>query len=277
MLVSAPVLMVVVSLFERRWGAVVAGTVAAAPFTALIGLLLVSSNLGRAAGVEMALSMSGYSPAQVGFAVVVIGLVRRIGFAGGLAAGTAAFAALAWASLMVPVPVAVLASVLVLAAALRMMSAPDPAETDGPATPGGTGILAMRAIAALVTAAGLLAVADQFGPAAGGAVGAYPVFTVTLSAFLYVTAGAGDVQRVLFGMVHGLPAYLTFVLMYGLLATPLGVVLGGLVAILACSTCYVLPVARAQRRSRVSSADPATTGVGAPSSSLAAADEADAG
>ena len=245
LLASAPVLMVVVSLFERRWGPVIGGMAAAAPFTALIGLLLVSANLGHAAGVDMAVSMSGYAPAQIGIALVVMSVVGRIGFVGGLALGTAAFVALAWLSLLVPAPVAVLASVVTLALALRMMRAPDTASA-APTMPGGSSIIAVRAAVALVTAMGLLAIARQFGPAAGGAVGAYPIFTVTLCGFVFATAGAVGVQRVLFGMVRGLPAYLTFVLVYGLVATPLGAEVGVVVATLACSTCYVLPVLRSQ-------------------------------
>ena len=118
--------------------------------------------------------------------------------------GTASYLALAWLSLVVQPPVAVLASVVALGLAMRMMRA------------------------------------------AAGAVGAYPIFTVTLCALVFATAGAVAVQRVLFGMVRGLPAYLTFVLVYARAATSLGAGVGVIVATLACSTCYVLPVLRFQ-------------------------------
>jgi hypothetical protein len=248
MLAMAPSLMIVVSLFERRWGPVVGGMVAAAPVTALIGLLLVSSNLGRAAGAEMALSMSGYTPAQVAMAVVIVVMIGKSGFTGGLAAGTAVFGALAWASLLVPPPVGVLASVVVLGAALRLMRTPDSKE-DSAAMPAlaSFGMIAIRAAVSLVTALGLLIISKQFGPAAGGALGAYPVFTVTLCAFVFATGGALAVERVLFGMVQGLPAYLTFVLVYALTATPLGVAPAVVLATVACSACYVLQLLNAGR------------------------------
>lgn len=250
-LAAAPVLMVVVSLFERRWGPVVGGIVAAAPVTAIIGLLLVSSNFGQSAGVEMALSMSGYAPAQVAAAVVVIVLVRRTGLPLAIAAGTASYGALAWISLHVPAPVAALASVVTLVVTLRMMR--EPGSTDDvavPALPGSSAVIAVRAAVSLITALALLVAADQFGPAAGGAVGSYPIFTVTLCVFLYATAGALGVQRMLFGMVHGLPAYLAFVLCYALVAAPAGPLVASIVATLACCACYVLPVIRFQRNRR---------------------------
>lgn len=164
----------------------------------------------------------------------------------GLVAGTAVYGSLAWLSVLLPAPIAVVASVVVLGVALRFMQAPDPRQdADSRTMPTGWWIIAMRATVSLLTALGLLMMADRFGAAAGGAVGAYPIFTVTLCAFVYASAGAIGVQRVLFGMVRGLPAYLAFVLVYGLTASHLGAVLGCITATLACLTCYVLPALRA--------------------------------
>jgi hypothetical protein len=254
MLASAPVLMVVVSLFERRWGPVIGGMVAAAPVTALIGLLLVSSNLGQAVAVEMAIRMSGYTPAQVAIAVTIVAVVGRIGFVAGLTVGTVAYGGLAWLSVPLPAPIAVLASVVTLGLALRFMPVPDHDQDTGTRTmPVGPRMIALRAAVSLLTALGLLVIADRFGAAAGGAVGAYPIFTVTLCAFLFAGAGTIGVQRVLLGMVRGLPAYLVFVLVYGLTATHLGVVVGCIVAALACTTCYVLPGLRVEGEGRPAS------------------------
>ena len=257
MLASAPVLMVVVSLFERRWGPVVGGMVAAAPVTALIGLLLVSSNLGEAVSAEMAITMSGYTPAQVGIAVVIVAVVGRIGFVAGLVLGTACYGGLAWLSLLLPTPVAVAASVITLGIALRLIRLPSAdQDTDtGQTASRGWGIIGMRAAVSLATAVGLLLIADQFGAAAGGAVGAFPIFTVTLCAFVMASAGAVGVQRVLLGMVLGLPAYLVFVVVYGMAASPLGPVVGCIVATLACSTCYVLPGLRVEETTRAERSD----------------------
>lgn len=56
--------MLLVNAFKHRWGPRVAGIVAAAPLTALIGLLPVCADLGTAASHEMAMRMSGYVPAR---------------------------------------------------------------------------------------------------------------------------------------------------------------------------------------------------------------------
>jgi hypothetical protein len=170
----------------------------------------------------------------------------------GLALGTACYGALAWLSLLLPAPVAVAASVITLGIALRLVRLPSPDQgTDSRTAPTGWPVIGMRAAVSLATAVGLLLIADQFGTAAGGAVGAYPIFTLTLCAFIYASAGAIGVQRVLLGMVLGLPAYLVFVLVYGLAASPLGPVGGCIVATLACSTCYVLPGLRVDETSRL--------------------------
>ena len=175
MLASAPFLMVVVSLFERRWGPVIGGMVAAAPVTALIGLLLVSSNLGRDEGVKMAVNMSGYTPAQVGIAVATVAIVGRVGFVIGLTVGTVTYACLAWLSVLLPASIAVVVSVVTLGVALRFMRVPDAGHESVRTMPSGWSIIAMRAAVSLLTAVGLLVVADRFGAAAGGAVGAYPI------------------------------------------------------------------------------------------------------
>lgn len=160
--------------------------------------------------------------------------------------------------LLLPVPVAIGASIVTLAVALRYMRVPDPPQNAETQTvPGGWSIIALRAAVSLLTAVGLLLMADRFGAAAGGAVGAYPIFTTTLCMFVFVSAGAIGVQRVLFGMVRGLPAYVMFVLVYGLTAAHLGAALGCLVAALACSMCYLLPGLRVGVDGRATSSNQA--------------------
>jgi len=204
------------------------------------------------------MTMSGYAPAQVGIAIAIVAMVGRVGFVAGLALGTVCYGGLAWLSLLLPAPVAVAASVVTLGIALRLVRLPSPSQdTDTRTAADGWGILGMRAAVSLITAVGLLLIADQFGAAAGGAVGAYPIFTVTLCAFVCASAGAIGVQRVLLGMVLGLPAYLVFVLVYALTATHLGAVGGCIAAALACSTCYVIPGLRVEGDARVTRSDQA--------------------
>ena len=243
-LACAPLLMVVVSLFERRWGPRIAGMVAAAPITALLGLLLVHSDLGAHASSEMGLKMSGYVPAQIGIAVVVIALVGRIGYVPGLLLGMLSFGCLALLTAHLPVEVAVGASVLFLVFGQRLVREPvdsDPADgAERPAVTAGPLMITLRAGVSLVTALGLLLTAQAFGPAAGGAIGAFPIFTFTLCSFIVAASGQVGVQRVLAGMVQGLPPYFAFVLTYGLTVTHLGALGGSIAAALVCACCYLL-------------------------------------
>lgn len=217
MLALAPLLMVVVSLFERRWGPVVAGIVAAAPLTALIGLLLVHADLGAGAGYEMALRMSGYVPAQIGIALAVVSVVHRTGFVPALSVGVITYGCLASISARLPLAVAIGASAVLLVLGPRLVSAPSRADEPTSALrTTGSWMIALRASVSLVTAVGLLVVANQFGPAAAGAVGAFPIFTFTLCCFIYAAAGATGITLVLQGMIRGLVPYFVFVLTFGI-------------------------------------------------------------
>ena len=242
-LACAPLLMVVVSLFERRWGPRIAGMVAAAPITALLGLLLVHSDLGAHASSEMGLKMSGYVPAQIGVAVLVIALVGRIGYVAGLLVGTLAFGCLALLAAHLPVAVAIAASVVFLLLGQRLVHMPaedDPADgAEPPAVTAWALMIALRAGVSLATALGLLLTAQAFGAAAGGAIGAFPIFTFTLCSFIVASSGQRGVQRVLAGMVQGLPPYFAFVLTYGLTITDLGALGASIAGGLVCACCYL--------------------------------------
>ena len=254
-LACAPLLMVVVSLFERRWGPRIAGIVAAAPITVLIGLLLVHSDLGAQASHEMALQMSGYVPAQIGVAVIVIALVGRIGYVPGLLLGILSYACLAVLAAHLPVEVAIAASVLLLIVGERLVRAPvefdATGESDGeeqPKVTAGPLMIALRAGVALATALGLLLTAQAFGPAAGGAIGAFPIFTFTLCSFIVAASGHLGVRRVLAGMVQGLPPYFAFVLTYGLTVTHVGALGGSIAGGLVCACWYLVIAWRGGRR-----------------------------
>lgn len=250
MLACAPLLMVVVSLFERRWGPTMAGIVAAAPLTALIGLLLVHSDLGASASHEMALRMGGFVPAQVGIAFVVVALVARIGFPAALVVGLLAYGVLAAASARLPVELAIAVSIALLVVGQRLVRTPDQTNEGDPETPTGAWIIGVRALVSLATAVGLLVVANQFGPAAGGAVGAFPIFTVALCCFIYAAFGAHGVTQVLSGMVRGLPPYFAFVLTYGVTGPHAGAVGAVGAGTLVCTCFYLSSAWRSTARAR---------------------------
>lgn len=106
-------------------------------------------------------------------------------------------------------------------------------------------MVALRAAVSLATAFVLLVVARHFGTAAGGAIGAYPIFTATLCAFIFTASGGVGVRQVLAGMVQGLPAYFAFVVVFALAGPRFGVVGSTLAGAAACAVYYCLVSARA--------------------------------
>lgn len=153
--------------------------------------------------------MSGYVPAQVGIALVVVALLGRAGFTPALVLGTLTFGCLAGLAVLLPVEVAVAASLVVLFIGQRLVPAPvasgDGADMDSEPANAGWWMVALRGGVSLMAALGLLVVARSFGPAAGGAIGAYPIFTFTLCAVIFAASGQVGVRHVLAGMVRAFP------------------------------------------------------------------------
>lgn len=100
----------------------------------------------------------------------------RVGLTSGFALGTAGYEGLAWLGLLLPAPMAVAVSVLTLGSLCDFHVYPAPVKEPipGPAPKGRPIIGEGRGL----TRNGLdrLLIADQFRAAAGGAVGAYPIY-----------------------------------------------------------------------------------------------------
>src|SRR3954449_1752113 len=104
-LVAAPSLMFAVSAAERRFGAAVAGAMAAMPVALSVIVLAVGAELGAAAGATLAAGAAAHVVAQVAFALAFAHVVERRGAALGVVTGTGAFVL---ASLLLsPLPTAV--------------------------------------------------------------------------------------------------------------------------------------------------------------------------
>jgi uncharacterized membrane protein (GlpM family) len=99
-------------------------------------------------------------------------------------------------------------------------------------------VIPLRAGIALGAAMGIFSAAHLFGPSVGGAVGAYPVFSVTLACLVGSARGVTGLRNVLRGLVRALPAYLAFGLAYWLTAPTLGTVGGIGVGIVTCCLTY---------------------------------------
>ncbi|WP_308467800.1 hypothetical protein [Rathayibacter soli] len=246
-LACVPLLMILASVFENRFGATVAGMIASAPVTAAVGLVAVTTSMGLPVGRDMALHMAGYAPAQVGFALVVAWSTGRLGITRALLIGIPAFGALAWIATLVPPIIAVAASLAALAGGRRLLPPTDkPVQQTAPARTG-PWMITVRAAIALTATAGLLVAAHQFGPAVGGAVGAFPIFTATLCVFIFTKNGLPAMRSTLTGLVQGLTGYVAFVLTYWVATNYLGALAGAIVAAIVCLASYGL-ISRIQTR-----------------------------
>jgi uncharacterized membrane protein (GlpM family) len=255
-LLAAPALMVVASLCERRWGAQAAGLVAAAPVTVLVGVVLVSFDLGPQAARALALSTSGQVLAIVAMALVFFHAATRRGPLRGLVLATGTYIAFAWLTTYLTPTIAIVLGMLA-AIAGRSQLGPADADSSGPAAGALSDslVIAVRAAVALAAASGIFATSHVFGPSIGGAVGSFPIFSATLACLIASTRGLPGLRNVLRGLVRALPAYLAFGLTYWMTAPTVGLV-GGLVA--ATVTCCLTYNAASDPRRPASVGDTAT-------------------
>jgi hypothetical protein len=244
------------SLCERRWGSQAAGLVAAAPVTVLVGVVLVSSDLSPRAARELALSTSGHALSQVALAVVFFHIASRLGTLGGLVAATSTYVGFAWLTTYITPPVAVALGVVAAIVGRNLLGPEEPNRGQPDTEPiSGALVITLRAGVALTAAAGILIAAHIFGPSSGGAVGAYPMFSVTLACLIASGRGLTGLRNVLRGLVRALPAYMAFEVAYWLTAPMFGEV-GGIAA--ATTTCCLTysAVSRGASRSQPSSHEP---------------------
>jgi hypothetical protein len=108
------------------------------------------------------------------------------------------------------------------------------------------GATALGAAAALVMVAAALTTAEIAGPAAAGAIGAFPALSTAFAVLLVRTRGAHAAATALRGLIGGLRAYLVFTVTVALAAAPLGIYTAVPLALTLCLATYalVIPAAR---------------------------------
>jgi uncharacterized membrane protein (GlpM family) len=213
--------------------------VAAAPVTVLVGVVMVSTDLGPHAARELAMSTSAHVLAQVALAVAFFHVAGRHGTLTGLMAATGAYVGFAGLATLITPPVAVTLG-LVSAIVGRNLLGDEESDPSGSNTEPVSGalVLLLRAGVALTAATGIFLTAHLVGPSLAGAVGAYPVFSVTLACLVASTRGMTGLRNVLRGLVRALPAYLAFGVTYWLTAPLLGEVGGISAATITCCLSY---------------------------------------
>ncbi|WP_037495828.1 hypothetical protein [Solirubrobacter soli] len=251
-LVAAPSLMFAVSAAERRFGAAVAGAMAAMPVALSVILLAVGAELGADAGATLAAGAAAHVVAQVAFALAFAAVVERRGAALGVLAGASAFALGSLLLAPLPTPLAIVLAIPALTlgsdpSTLRnrseqAFSCERSVKGSDPLVPARSGPMrgatAVGAAAALVMVAAALTTAELAGPAAAGAIGAFPALSTAFAVLLVRTRGPRSAATALRGLIGGLRAYLVFTVTVALAAPGLGVYTAVPLALALCLITY---------------------------------------
>ena len=232
--VLAPALIVAISLAERRFGPGVAGRLNAIPLSIALAVLGVAADRGARAGAAVAEAAAAHVPAQVAFALAFAAVLTRTRVVAGLAAATAAFAALSLVIATLPAGVAIAAALPALAYGRHVL---DGAERVVEDREGGAAELVARAAVALVFILAVLAAVRVAGPGLAGAIAAFPALTATLAVMIGRARGPGAVAHLLAGVVNGLTGYLAFCVALAFTAPGLGLLAAPLAAA-ACAAAY---------------------------------------
>jgi hypothetical protein len=243
-LLLASVVMAAAALIERRLGPSAAGWVAALPIAFAVAVVAVMVDAGPRSASTMAFSAATHVPAQVVFGVAFAGVLLRRGLILGAAAGTIAYVACSIALANVPVALAVPFAIPVLAFAPRLMAGGRPS----PGSPRRWSTTALTCAAASVVVGAAVVTSRLAGPAAAGAVAAFPTMCTTLAVAVVTRDGPLAGAHALTGLVRSLPCYLTFCLVVALTAPSAGLsaIALGLLACVAAArvTWRGVPVAR---------------------------------
>ena len=207
-LLLAPVVMALATGVERRLGPSAAGWVAALPLGFAVAVLAVAFDGGAGAARTMVLSAATHVPAQVAFGCVFALALTRRGLVAGGTAATAAYVAGSIAVAGLPPTLAVAAAVPMLALAPRLIRTPRPR----PGSPRGRRATAMTCAAASLIVATAVLTSRLAGPAAAGAVAAFPTISATLVVAVVRRDGSPAGAHALLGLLRSLPCYLTFCL-----------------------------------------------------------------
>jgi hypothetical protein len=254
--VLAPLVIVVISLAERRFGPAVAGRLNAIPLSIALAVLGVAADRGARAGADVAEAAAAHVPAQVAFAIAFAAVIARAGsvaaggdavaaggdasrrrlarVVAGLAAATAAFAALSLVIATLPPGVAIAAALPALALGRYLLDGGNRVAED---REGGAAELLARAVVALIFILAVLTAVRTSGPSLGGAIAAFPALTATLAVMIGRTRGPVAVGHLLAGVVQGLTGYLAFCVALAFAAPGLGLAAAPLAAA-ACAAAY---------------------------------------
>jgi len=223
-LLLTPAIMAAATLVGRRYGRLATGWLVGLPLTSgPINAFFAAEHGPRFAARAAVGSLSG-AIGEVAFCVGYAATARR-GWASGVAAGSAGFAAVAVIveSLHLtarPGEVLGLAALVVAALFLGLWLVPHvPPAFDAPALTPSRWDLPARAVTATVVLLALTALATTLGARLSGLLAVYPLYTVVLAAFAQRQEGRSGAVQILRGLLVGLFSFAAF---YAVLALALG-------------------------------------------------------
>ena len=208
--ISVPaVLVALMSLAARRWGATFGGLIMGLPW--MTGPVLFFLGLNK--GPEFLVTAAGGAILAVwGIAafILVFGYAAlRFGWAGSLIAATASYAATGFVVQGIDIPLGLATAVAVGALLSAYLLLPSPSAATAPPSPPSWDIAArMAATFALVSV--IMVSADLLGPKRSGLIASFPVILTVIGAFTQSQQGRNGLLRVLRGISLSLLAFTGF-------------------------------------------------------------------
>jgi hypothetical protein len=258
----APLLILVGSLAQRRWGQAVGGRLIGLPLTSLPLLFLLSLSQGSAfaAGATRA-SLAG-GMAQSAWCLVYAWTARRHRPAAALAVATGVFVALGAGLDLLPLPTLVAAGLSAgsIVAALVLWPAPGDPATAGAAA---RSDVPVRMVAATLFTLALTESASSLGARPAGLVGALPLLTVVLAVATHRRDGAVAANRFLRGVMAGSFSVVAALAVLALALPHAGLAVSFLTAIVASVLAQIVPTGRPRAfppRSRRRATTPSASG-----------------
>lgn len=247
-LTLAPLLVVGSSLAVRRFGAAVGGLLVALPIVAGPVLLIVTIEQGTHFGARAASASLLGLAALAAFVVVFANVARRGTWATALAAGWAAFVAIALALSSVSVARGAAFAIALSSFALASLLMPDhrraPAPREGELL---SWDLPARALATAVLVLALTGAAAGLGARLTGVLTPFPVAMSVLAAFVFAQRGPRVCDELLRGFLGGAAGFAVFSLLVAVLVIPAGPALSFALALLGAIATQVItrPLGRA--------------------------------
>lgn len=202
-LTLAPLLILLVSLAERKWGAAVSGLLVGLPLTTGPVLLILSLERGAVFSAHTSVGSLLGLAALAAFALTYARVSRSRGWAPSLLVSTGCYVVVATVLLNQPLRTGTWAFLLACCALVAArLSLPRTLSTEAKPQTFGNGEVVVRMATAAALVFSLTGVATLLGPAVSGAVAMFPIYTSIVAVFNHMKSNA-QALSVLKGAVTG--------------------------------------------------------------------------